>query len=143
VSPTNDYITATFGVLWSVGLYIWFYNRQIDSGHDMAATAAYVLAGGLAGLAGIAALSCALHPSLCVCACMCTSSRRDVACGLQCDVVARMSCTAAWAWHSGCCFWSWRGEQGSGWAGLHSACVGVRALCGCLCRLCSCTGTAW
>jgi hypothetical protein len=29
VSPTNDYITATFRVSQSVGLYIWIYSRQI------------------------------------------------------------------------------------------------------------------
>jgi hypothetical protein len=29
VSLTNDYVTATFRVSQSVGLYIWFYNRRI------------------------------------------------------------------------------------------------------------------
>jgi hypothetical protein len=27
----NDYVTTTFRVLRSVGLYIWFYSRQIDT----------------------------------------------------------------------------------------------------------------
>jgi hypothetical protein len=31
VSPTNDYVTATFRVSQSVGLYIWFYSRRIDT----------------------------------------------------------------------------------------------------------------
>jgi hypothetical protein len=31
VSPTNDYIATTFRVLQSIGLYIWFYSRRIDS----------------------------------------------------------------------------------------------------------------
>jgi hypothetical protein len=32
VSPMNNYVTTTFRVSWSVGLYIWFYSRQIDTG---------------------------------------------------------------------------------------------------------------
>jgi hypothetical protein len=32
VSPMNDYITTTFRVSQSVGLYIWIYSRRIDTG---------------------------------------------------------------------------------------------------------------